>query len=108
MAVRIPEWCQPDAVRVTVGTEARRALVEGRYLRIGWLKPGDRVTLEFPVPQRVVHRVLGEIPYKLVLRGSDVVSIDPKGVAYPLYEDMSSGKRMKRTRFVPNLKEIIW
>ena len=79
VAVRIPEWCKPDAVRVTVGAEARRALIEGRYLRVGWLKPGDRVTLEFPVPQREVHRVLGEIPYKLVLRGSDVISIDPKG-----------------------------
>ena len=67
--MRIPEWCKPDAVRVTVGAEARRALIEGRYLRVGWLKPGDRVTLEFPVPQREVHRVLGEIPYNLVLRG---------------------------------------
>ena len=108
VAVRIPEWCPTDAVRVTVGTESRRGLVEGRYLRIGWLKPGERVTLEFPVPERVVHRVLGEIPYKLELRGSDVVSIDPKGVAYPLYENTPSGEQVARTRFIPKLKEIIW
>ncbi len=37
------------------------------------------------------RRVIGEIPYKLVLRGSNVVSIDPKGVACPLVKAADYG-----------------
>ena len=108
VAVRMPEWCPPGEVQVSVDNEKRRTLVRGRYVQIGWLKPGDCVTFNFCVPERIVHRVLGEIPYKLTLRGSDVVSIDPRGVAYPLYEDMASGKMVKKTRFVPEMQDIIW
>jgi hypothetical protein len=75
---------------------------------MGWLKPGDRVTLSFPVPECVIHRVIGEMPYKLVLRGSDVVAIDPKGTAYPLYEDKPSGKLIKKTRFIPRIVDLVW
>ena len=108
VAVRIPEWCDPNDVHVSVGDRDRRTLIDGRYVQVGWLNRGDQVTLKFPVPERVVHRVLGEIPYKLVIRGSDVVSIDPKGVAYPLYENTPTGKLVKKTRFVPETKQVIW
>ena len=108
VAVRMPEWCRPESVEVSVGGQSRRALVEGRFVRMGWLKPGDRVTLSFPVPECVIHRVIGEMPYKLVLRGSDVVAIDPKGTAYPLYEDKPSGKLIKKTRFIPRIVDLVW
>ena len=107
VAVRMPEWCDPTEVRVRVGSQTRRVLVGGRFVRVGWLKSGDRVTLTFPVPERTMHRVIGEIPYKLVLRGSNVVQIDPGGVAYPLYEDQPSGQLVKKTRFVPQ-RQVIW
>ena len=55
-----------------------------------------------------MHQVIGEIPYKLVLRGSNVVSIDPKGVAYPLYEDQPVGKLTKKARFIPRIRDVIW
>ena len=108
VAVRMPEWCYPAEVQVSVGGQARRALVEGRFVRVGWLKPGDHATLTFPVPERVTHRVIGEIPYKLVLRGSNVVSIDPRGVAYPLYEDQPSGNLATKTRFIREIKRVVW
>jgi len=108
VAVRMPEWCDPTEVIIGVNGERRRALVQGRFVQVGFLKPGDEVTLTFPVPERTIHRVIGEIPYKLVLRGSNVVSIDPKGVAYPLYENQPVGKLIKKTRFIPNVHEIIW
>jgi hypothetical protein len=60
------------------------------------------------VPERVIHRVIGEMPYKLVLRGSDVVAIDPKGIAYPLFEDKPTGKLINKTRFVPQVRDVIW
>jgi hypothetical protein len=108
VAVRMPEWSQPRDVQVTVGGEPRRALAEGHWLRIGWHKPGDKVTLTFPVPERTLHRVIGEMPYKLTLRGSNVVSIDPRGVACPLYENLPTGNLVHKARFVPDIRGIVW
>ncbi|MBI4553183.1 MAG: glycoside hydrolase family 127 protein [Candidatus Latescibacteria bacterium] len=108
VSVRIPEWGDPWEVRVSVGDQRRRVRVEGRWVRVARLKPGDQVTLTFPLPERVVHRVIGEIPYKLVLRGSNVVSIDPKGIALPLYEHQPTGKLMRTTRFMPQVRQVVW
>lgn len=106
--VRMPEWCNPMDVKVSVGNESRKPLIEGRFVRVAWLNPGDKLTLSFPVPERVVHRVIGEIPYKLVLRGSNVVSIDPNGIAFPLYSDRPTGKQIRRTRFISQVERMIW
>jgi hypothetical protein len=107
VAVRMPEWCDIASVRASVDGEVRRTLEDGRSIQIGWLDPGDEVTLEFPVPEETMHRVIGEIPYKLVRRGANIVSIDPPGVAYPLYEDQPSGKLIRKEQFVPD-RHIVW
>lgn len=60
------------------------------------------------VPERVEHSVIGGSPYKLALRGSNVVSIDPKGTIYPLYENQPGGSDVRRERFVPEIGQIIW
>jgi len=108
VAVRLPEWCRLEDVEVTVGDEGRRARTEGRYVELGELHPGDRVVLAFPLPERVLHRVIGDIPYRLELRGANVVSIDPGGLAYPLYANQPSGKPVQRERFVPEIQDLIW
>ena len=108
VAVRMPEWCSLDDVQVTVGNRPCRYVTDGRYVKISLLNPGDEVAITFPVPEQDVHRVIGEIPYKLTMRGSDVVAIDPKGVALPLYENRSSGKPVQKTRFIPEIRNIIW
>lgn len=108
VSVRIPEWGNPWEVQGSVGGQRRRVRVEGRWVRMTRLKPGDQVTLTFSLPKRVVHRVIGEIPYKLVLRGSNVVSIDPKGVAFPLYEHQPARKLVRTTRFMPQVRQVVW
>jgi hypothetical protein len=108
IALRIPEWCNPHAVLVAVNGKERRVHAQGRYVRVGWLNPGDTVTTTLPVPERKVHRVLGEIPYTLTLRGADVTDIDPPGIALPLYRNQPNGEVLRRTRFVPEKRDIIW
>ena len=108
VAVRIPEWCNPNQVRVSGGNERVTVSVEGRLIRVHNVKSGDVITLTFDVPERVVHRVIGEIPYRLTMRGSNVVSIDPKGIAYPLYESQPLGKAIQKTRFVPRRGRLMW
>jgi DUF1680 family protein len=108
VSVRIPEWCDPHGVHVSVGGEDRRGLVDGRWLRVGWLTPGDAVQLTFPMPESTLHRVIGEMPYKLTLRGPQVVAIDPKGVAMPLFNDPPTGRTIRKTLFVPEIRDVIW
>ena len=108
VAVRMPEWVDPSEVHVTVDGNERRAVVDGRRLRLSLLRPGNTVTFTFPVSDRIVHRVLGEIPYKLTIRGSTVTEIDPKGVVYPLYKDAPTGKLVRKARFVPSIGDIVW
>jgi hypothetical protein len=108
VAVRMPEWCDMTSIIVKVGGKVCRTNIAGRYVHINLLKPGDEVTINFDVPTVVAHRVIGEIPYKLTIRGSNVVDIDPKGLAYPLYQDQPTGKLIQKTRFVPAISELIW
>lgn len=108
IAVRMPEWCDPGTVRARMGDHDRRTRIDGRYVHVAWLNPGEQVTLTFPLPERVVHRMIGEVPYRLVLRGSNVVSIDPKGVALPLYEDQPTGIPGRTARFIPQTRQMIW
>lgn len=106
--IRMPEWCAPRDVRVEVDDQPRRPLIEGPHVHLGWLHPGDQVTLTFPVPERTIHRVIGEIPYRLTLRGSNVVDIDPPGHAYPLYANQPTGELIRKTRFLPRIDQIVW
>jgi hypothetical protein len=107
VAVRMPEWVTLGEVSAAVGREKADTHLEGRYVAIGGLKAGDEVELTFPVPERTLHRVLGRRPYKLTLRGSNVVAIDPSGVACPLYQRQPTGKLVGKTCFVPS-KKVIW
>jgi hypothetical protein len=107
VAVRMPEWVTLGEVSAAVGREKADTRIEGRYVAIGGLKAGDEVELTFPVPERTLYRVLGRRPYKLTLRGSNVVAIDPSGVAYPLYQRQPTGKLVEKNRFVPS-KRVIW
>ena len=106
--VRLPDWCDTAAVRVSVGDAPREPVVDGRRLRLGTLRAGQRATIGFPVPERTEHRVIGEIPYKLRFRGANVVEIDPPGSIYPLYEHQPSGSCSTATRFLPSHRSIIW
>ena len=106
-AVRMPEWVDLSKVSVRIGDRKVRTQKDGRLVKVGRLRPKDEVSIEFPVPERTVHRVLGRRPYKLTLRGSNVVAIDPPGQVYPLYRDTPQGKLVEKERFVPSRK-VIW
>jgi hypothetical protein len=108
VVIRVPEWCDPAAVAITVGGQERSGLVNGHYLRLGWLKPGDEVVLSMLLQEKVVHRMIGEIPYKLTMRGANVVAIDPRGAVCPLYERQPSGQLVDKKRFIPAIHELIW
>jgi hypothetical protein len=112
--LRAPEWvgsASPDLV-CKVGGQSRALGWHGRYVNTGPLKAGDQVVVTFPIREQTVQENIGPVKYTLVLKGTTVISIDPKGKNVPLYQgreryrsNQASFKEV--TRFVSS-ENISW
>jgi hypothetical protein len=104
LSVRIPEWTARDRVVCDVNGAQRTIVWSGKYIEIDKLKNGDVVTIQFPMVQKSLFKVIGDVPYRLTLKGNTVVDIDPPGRLYPLYQrdhyKADSAPMKKTTRFV--------
>ena len=109
--LRIPEWVKQHEVACTVGGLGRSLSWEGRYACVGALKPGHVASLTFPISERTVQVNVQKRPYTLVVRGNDVVLIDPPGRCCPLYQRShyrnNDTRWRKIQRFVSD-REIAW
>ena len=105
--VRMSEWVDLQAVTVTVNGEAADFSLDGPMVCLEGLAPGDVVDIRFPVLERTLHRVIGEIPFRLDMRGANVVAIEPRGITYPLFDRPASGEVGEREVFVPT-KTFTW
>ena len=87
IAVRAPEWVEVSSSGLScqVNGFPRELNWKGRYVHLGEAKPGDTVELAFPISERTVEETVGGIPYTLVIRGNNVISISPNGKNYPFY-----------------------
>lgn len=95
LSVRIPEWVKPADVRVQVKNqqpgfgataEDRQVEYQGRYAKVGAVKPGDVVMLTFPIAEQTYTcNVLPE-RCSVILKGNDVVAISPPGKNCPLFQ----------------------
>ncbi len=86
LLVRAPEWVKPGEVICQVNGRPRKVGWEGRYVRVGTIRKGGNVVLDFPILERTVKETIGQIPYTLVVKGNTVVSIDPPGKIIPFYQ----------------------
>lgn len=86
LAVRIPEWVTPQEVRVQVNATERSVGWDGRYVRVGAVKPGDVVAVVFPIYERTDVVYAQKRKYTPVRRGNEVVDIYPRGRYYPFYQ----------------------
>ena len=111
LEVRIPEWVKPDEVSCTVNGKKREIFFGKRYAQIGNVRKKDLVEVTFPITERVVKAAIGTVPYTLVIKGNDVVSITPPGKWCPFYQRShyreNQVRWVKRKRFVPD-KLIKW
>jgi hypothetical protein len=74
--IRIPEWTQREEVTCVVNGKERGYAWRGNYIHVVGLKPGDTVTAQFPMRERTLFKVIGEIPYTLTVKGNTVVDIE--------------------------------
>ena len=86
LKVRIPEWVEPAQVAATVNGQPVAPAFRGRYAVLGRVSAQDLVAVSFPIAERRVDTTIGDLPYRLIVKGNDVVSIDPPGQWYPFYQ----------------------
>jgi DUF1680 family protein len=84
--VRIPDWTDRERVTCTVNSEEQAFSWSGSYVEIGDLKPGDAVTIDFPMREKTMFSAIADKPYRVTLKGNTVVAIDPDGELCPLYQ----------------------
>jgi hypothetical protein len=86
LAVRLPEWVALDAVTVTVDGRYRPVGWQGRHAQIGPVAPGATVTVAFPIAERLETIQVEKRRFSVILKGNEVVAIDPPGRYCPLYQ----------------------
>lgn len=84
LALRIPAWTTPIECAVARGGQPVACAWEGRYAVVG-ARAGDRISLRFPIAERVETRTIMSKPYRLTVRGHDIVDIDPPGAHCPIF-----------------------
>ncbi|MBI4025035.1 MAG: glycoside hydrolase family 127 protein [Verrucomicrobia bacterium] len=85
VALRIPEWSTPNDCGINVNGSKRPPVWEGRYAVVE-AKKGEIVTLHCPISERGETLRIVERNYKVVIRGNDIVAIDPPGTHHPLFQ----------------------
>ena len=112
LEIRIPEWVRPDQAECTVDGEPRALSFDGRYARVGEVGNGQTVTMTFPISERTENRNIEGFDYTFIIRGNDVVHVDPPGQYYPLYRrgHYRLGKTLYRKveRFVSDIEFPWW
>jgi len=102
--IRIPEWVKYEEVSCFVNSMPREIVIQERYVQVGSTESGNLVTLTFPISERTVNTTIGGVSYTLIIKGNDVVSIDPPGNWQPFYQRAHYRDKVrwvKCERFVP-------
>jgi hypothetical protein len=111
--VRMPEWVMAKDPGVTAQINGHPLGFhwEGRYLSLASAKPGDVISVNFPIPQRQTKVTIGAVDYTLDIKGNTVIGIDPPGQNGPLYQrsyyKAGQAPERKLERFVPEAP-ILW
>lgn len=85
IALRIPEWAVPQACAFSKNGATVQPAWDGRYANIGAQK-GEVLSMQCPIVERKETRVIMSKPYRLVIRGNEIVDIAPPGVHCPIFK----------------------
>ena len=86
LKVRIPEWVQPGETLCQVDDAPLEVAWDGRYADVGPVLAGQVVQITFPIRERVHEVDIEKQRYLLIVKGNDVVNIDPPGRFCPFYQ----------------------
>jgi hypothetical protein len=106
VAVRIPEWTQPQECKVQSGGKDVVSAWEGRYAIVKGRK-GETVSFSCPIAERTEKVRIGTGDYEVVVRGNTIVEMKPGGHAYQRNDYRQPEPRMKQVeRFVAEKVEM--
>ena len=85
VAIRIPEWTTPAECQCTLNDAVASSHWEGRYVvvRAG---AGDTVSLRCPMVEDTRKLTIIDKEYEVVVRGNEIVDIDPPGTRCPIFQ----------------------
>ena len=88
LLVRVPEWIKKESDQVTcvVNGEPRTFDWDNRYVNVGRVNCGQTVSVMFPIRERTVKESFGGVDYTYIVKGNTVVSVNPPGKKFPLYQ----------------------
>ena len=120
VSVRIPAWVTRREIRADVSGQPRPLAWVGNYVVFDDLRPGDSVTVRFPIRETTASYTAAsgtpdEQVYACTFRGSTLVDISPRDdspTSYPLYvrDGMRSDHAPLKevTRYIANQAILHW
>lgn len=111
LEVRMPKWVDLKKVGCEVDGRNRQAKFVGRYLKVGKVTPGKLVVISFPIAETRKALEIEKYVYDVVLRGADVVKIDPPGVLGPFYQRdhyRTGETRWRKVQRFATTREVAW
>lgn len=121
ITVRIPVWIRRNEISAKIHGASRPAMWAGNRLLLDDLKPGNEITLTFPVRESTAsYTIASGLPqaeqiFKCSFRSSTLVDIFPRSedpTDYPLYQrdhlKHLKAPLKKVTRFVPDKTVLKW
>ena len=99
LALRVPEWTKPQNCRITINGTGVTPQWEGRYACLHG-ENGATVTLKCPINERTEKLHLAQRDFTVVVRGNDIVTIEPPGVHHPMFnrQHYRSGETKWKTK----------
>ena len=85
VALRMPEWAQDTNCAIAVNGAPATPRVEGRYLVVNG-KDGDTIALTCPIAEHKETLHIVDKDYRVVMRGNEIVDIDPPGTRCPIFQ----------------------
>jgi len=79
LQVRMNDWIEKNNVKCTVDNRIVPFAWSGKYMDIGKVSKGQKVTIEFPIYERAKAEKSNGLKYYITYKGNDVVDISPKG-----------------------------
>jgi hypothetical protein len=111
LQVRIPEWVKPGEAECDIDGESRKLTWKDRYAKVGKIETGQTARVTFPIFERTEKCNIEGFDYTFLIKGNDVVQVDPPGKFCPLYlrAHYRTGEPLYRKvrRFVAR-EEIPW
>lgn len=84
--VRVPEWTSPTQTRAYLDRKSVPVRWSGNYLVFDQLRPGQQLTVTYPVRIAEVQETINGVRYTERWRGNTIVDITPPGHWIPMYQ----------------------